>query len=45
MRHFSSLEEIQKATLEKLKEIPEMNEASAQAVVDFFVEKRNEEKA
>jgi len=45
MRHFVSLEEIQKASMDELKEIPEMNEASAKAVVDFFVSKRNEEKA
>lgn len=36
MRHFPSLEEIRAASVEELKAIPEMNEKSAQAVVDFF---------
>lgn len=36
MRRFKSLEEIKKATVEELLEIPEMNERTAQEVVDFF---------
>ncbi len=36
MRHFKSLEEIRKATVEELKELPEMNVASAEAIVAFF---------
>ncbi len=38
MRHFKSLEEIQKATAEQLAELPEMNSRSAEAVVQFFRE-------
>ena len=36
MRHFKSLEEIKKASVEQFLEIPEMNERIAQEVVDFF---------
>lgn len=36
MKYFESLDAIRKATVEDLKEIPEMNEASAKAVVEFF---------
>ncbi len=36
MRHFKSLEEIRKATVEELMELPEMNARSAEAVVEFF---------
>jgi excinuclease ABC subunit C len=39
MKHFQSLEEIKNATIEELKDVPGMNEKSAQAVVDFFEEK------
>ena len=36
MRQFASLDEIKTATVEQLKEIPSMNQQSAQAVYDFF---------
>lgn len=36
MRHFKSLEEIKKASVEQLLELPEMNERIAREVVDFF---------
>jgi len=36
MRHFKSLEEIRKATVEELMELPEMNARSAEAIVEFF---------
>ena len=36
MRHFKSLEEIRRATVEELMEIPEMNERTAQEIVAFF---------
>lgn len=36
MKHFSSLEELSRATVEELKKIPEINEASAKQIVDFF---------
>ncbi len=36
MRHFKSLEEIRKATVEQLMELPEMNSRSAEAIVQFF---------
>ncbi len=36
MRHFKSLEEIKNATAEQLLELPEMNERTAEAIVDFF---------
>ncbi len=36
MRHFKSLEEIRKATVEELLELPEMNARSAEAIVAFF---------
>lgn len=36
MRHFKSLEEIRKASMEELLELPEMNAKSAEAVIEFF---------
>lgn len=36
MKQYASLEEIRQAGVEELKQVPGMNEASAQAVVDFF---------
>ena len=36
MRHFENLEAIRNATVEQLKELPSMNEKSAQDVYDFF---------
>lgn len=36
MRHFKSLEEIRKASMEELLELPEMNAKSAEAVMEFF---------
>ena len=36
MKHFASLEEIKKANVEELKEIPTMNEKSAIEVYKFF---------
>lgn len=36
MKKYASLEEIRHADVEELKQVPGMNEASAQAVVDFF---------
>lgn len=41
MRHFDSLEQIRRATVEELQQIPEMNVRSAQAVVDFFRSEQN----
>lgn len=38
MKHYESLEDIKKATVEELKEVPGMNERSARAVVEFFRE-------
>ncbi len=40
MRHFKSLEEIRKATVEDLMEIPEMNERTAQEIVAFFASQK-----
>ena len=40
MRHFKSLEEIRQATVEELMEIPEMNERTAQEIVDFFASQK-----
>lgn len=39
MRHFKSLQEIKNATVEQLLEIPEMNERTAEEIVDFFARK------
>ena len=39
MKNFESLEELKKATLEELKEIPGMDARSAQSVIDFFSSK------
>ncbi len=36
MKHFSSLDEIRKATVEELKKLPSMNEKSAEEVYKFF---------
>ena len=36
MRHFENLEQIKEASVEELKQIDGMNEASAKAVVEFF---------
>ena len=36
MRHFDSLDDIRKAGLEELMELPEMNEQAAREVVSFF---------
>ncbi len=36
MRHFKSLEDIGKASVEELLQLPEMNRGSAEAVYDFF---------
>lgn len=36
MKNFESLEELKKATLEELKEIPGMDARSAKSVIDFF---------
>ena len=36
MRHFGSLEEIKKATLEELMEIPELNEKAAREILNYF---------
>ena len=36
MKHFNNIEEIKEATVEELKNIPSMNEKSAQSVYEFF---------
>ena len=36
MRYFENLDAIRNATVEQLKELPSMNEKSAQDVYDFF---------
>ena len=41
MKYYQSLEEISRATVEELKQIPSMNEAAAKAVVEFFRQKGN----
>lgn len=38
MKYYESLDDIKKATVEELKEVPGMNERSAKAVVEFFRE-------
>ena len=42
MRTYSSLDEIKSATVEKLCEIPEMNEKAAQSVYQFFHKEKGE---
>ncbi len=42
MRHFKSLEDIRGATLEELTAIPELNERTAQAIVDFFAKRTSQ---
>jgi len=42
MRHFKSLEEIRKASVEELLELPEMNAGCAEAIVAFFKEQQRE---
>ena len=42
MKHFESLEDLKKATVEELKEIPGMDARSAQSVFDFFSSKNAE---
>lgn len=44
MRHFKSLEEIKNATVEQLLEIPEMNERTAEAIVEFFARQSGKKK-
>ena len=39
MRYFSNIEEIKYASVEKLLEVPEMNQKSAESVVEFFGKK------
>lgn len=36
MRHFKSLEEMKQASMEELMEVPEINRAAAQEIVEFF---------
>ncbi len=38
MRHFKSLEEIKKATVEELLEIPELNRQAAEEIAEFFAD-------
>ena len=38
MKHFESIDAIRNATIEQLKELPSMNEKSAQDVYNFFHE-------
>ena len=40
MRHFKSLEEIGNATREELAEVPELNERTVDAILDFFAKRR-----
>ena len=42
MRTYQSLAEIQKADVEELMEIPEMNRQAAESVVQFFAAKQRE---
>lgn len=42
MRHFKSLEEIRKASVEELMELPEMNAGCAEAIVAFFKEQQRD---
>ena len=41
MKYYQSIEEISRATVEELKQIPSMNETVAKAVVEFFRQKGN----
>lgn len=41
MKHFGSIEEIKKATVDELKEVEGMNESAARAVYEFFKDKDN----
>ncbi|EYE88608.1 excinuclease ABC subunit C [Fervidicella metallireducens AeB] len=41
MKHFGSIEEIKKATIDDLKAVDGMNEASAKAVYEFFRDENN----
>lgn len=43
MKHFESIEDLKKATIEELKEIPGMDSRSAKSVHDFFVSKNSED--
>lgn len=36
MKHFASIEELKRASIEELKKVPGINEASAKQIVDFF---------
>ena len=36
MRSFKTIEAVREATVEELKEVPQMNQASAEAVYHFF---------
>ena len=44
MRRYESLDAIRQATVEELKELPEINEASAEAIVSFFASQAKEGK-
>lgn len=44
MRRYESLDAIRQATVEELKELPEINEASAEAIVSFFAGQAKEGK-
>ena len=44
MRHFKSLEEIRKATVEELCELPEMNAGCAEEIVAFFQKQQGDKK-
>ena len=43
MRVFGTLDEIKKAALEEIAEIPEMDSRSAEAVVSYFEKQKKEE--
>ena len=42
MKHFESIEDLKKASIEELKEIPGMDARSAKSIIDFFENKNNE---
>ena len=42
MKHFSSIEEIREASVETLKEVPSMDQKTAESVYAFFREDKNE---
>ena len=44
MRRYESLDAIRQATVDELKELPEINEASAEAIVSFFAGQAKEGK-